>query len=205
MNTKPFREDSLDDFLSELGSAHEAPGGGAVAALLGAEGCALAEKVCRFTLSNKKYESVHQDAEAWLAIFTEARSILLDLMDEDAKNFTALMETYRLPKDTEGRADKIEAALQQSAEAPIQTAQLLSDMMELFTKLLHKGNQNLLSDAIMACQCAMAAVRAAILNVRVNLKYMNNEFYKHDMEETIRTWENAVSGADAVLTYQVTL
>ena len=207
---KAFREDTLDGFLTALGSTSPAPGGGAAAGLLAAQACALAEKVCALTATNKKYEAIREEAEAWKGIFQEARSIMLDLMDEDAAHFEALMAAYRAPKPEDeagqsARTEAIQAALQKSAESPAQIAQTMADMMPLFTKVLEKGNTNLITDSIIAAQCAMAAVHAAILNVRINLKSIKNEFYVREMEDTIRSWEDACSAIDAVLTYQVTL
>lgn len=207
---KAFRTETIDGFLDALGSTAPAPGGGAAAGLLGAQACALAEKVCALTLTNKKYAEIHEQVEAWQPIFREARSIMLDLMDEDAAHFEALMAAYRQPKpaDEAGQAARMEAiqqALEKSAQAPAQIAQTMADMMPLFTKVLQQGNVNLITDSIIAAQCAMAAVHAAILNVRINLKSIKNEFYVREMEDTIRSWEDACSAIDAVLTYQVTL
>lgn len=207
---KAFRTETIDGFLDALGSTSPAPGGGAAAGLLGAQACALAEKVCALTLTNKKYADIHEQAAAWQPIFREARSIMLDLMDEDAAHFEALMAAYRQPKpaDEAGQAARTEAiqqALEKSAQAPAQIAQTMADMMPLFTKVLQHGNVNLITDSIIAAQCAMAAVHAAILNVRINLKSIKNEFYVREMEDTIRSWEDACSAIDAVLTYQVTL
>jgi len=201
----PFRKMTIDDFMEALASDAPAPGGGAAAGLLGAEACALAEMACRFTLSNPKYESIHEKAALWLSIFTEARSIMLDLAEEDAKNFLAMMETLRLPKTDETRAEKVQSALEKAVEAPMQTAQTLSDLLDIFTALIQEGNKNLITDSLIAAECAISAIHAAILNVRINLKSIKNEFFVREAEETIRTWENAVSAADAILTYQVTL
>ncbi len=207
---KAFRTETIDGFLDALGSTAPAPGGGAAAGLLGAQACALAEKVCALTLTNKKYAEIHEQVEAWQPIFREARSIMLDLMDEDAAHFEALMAAYRQPKPADeagqsARAEAIQQALEKSAQAPAQIAQTMADMMPLFTKVLQQGNANLITDSIIAAQCAMAAVHAAILNVRINLKSIKNEFYVREMEDTIRSWEDACSAIDAVLTYQVTL
>lgn len=207
---KAFRTETIDGFLDALGSTAPAPGGGAAAGLLGAQACALAEKVCALTLTNKKYAEIHEQVEAWQPIFREARSIMLDLMDEDAAHFEALMAAYRQPKPADeagqaARAETIQQALEKSAQAPAQIAQTMADMMPLFTKVLQHGNANLITDSIIAAQCAMAAIHAAILNVRINLKSIKNEFYVREMEDTIRSWEDACSAIDAVLTYQVTL
>lgn len=210
MERKAFHTMTVDGYLEALGSAAPAPGGGAAAGLLGAQACALAEKVCALTVTNQKYEAIHEEAEAWRSIFREARAIMLDLMDEDAANFEALMVLFRQPKpaDEAGKAarkDAVQEALCKSAEAPMQIGQTLADMLPLFTKVLQKGNANLLTDSIIAAQCAMAGIHAAILNVRINLKSIENDIYVREMEDTIGTWESACSAIDAVLTYQVTL
>ena len=209
MEETKFRSQSIENFLDALGSTASIPGGGAAAAELGATACALAEKTARITLANKNYVAVHEEAARWASLFHEARDILLDLMDEDAKNFNLLMESYKKFKK-EGKSEaEIEEAMQdiyqKAAEAPAQMATVLTDLSELFTEVLHKGNKNLLSDSIMAAQFAMGAIHAAILNVRINLKSVRNDFFVHEAEESIKTWENAVSAIDAVLTYQVTL
>lgn len=207
---KEFRSESLDDFLDALGSTSPSPGGGAAAGLMAAQACALAEKVCALTVTNPKYAHLREEAAAWQGIFREARSIMLDLMEADAENFDALMAAYKEPKpaDEDGqaaRAARIQEALKKSAEAPAQIGQTMADMLPLFTKVLLQGNTNLITDSIIAAECAMGSIRAAILNVRINLKSIKDEFYVHEQEESIRTWENACSGIDAVLTYQVTL
>ncbi len=209
MEETKFRALSIEGFLDALGSTSHIPGGGAAAAQLGATACALAEKTARITLSNKNYAAVHEDAKRWISVFPEARDILLDLMDEDAKQFQNLMEAYKNFKK-EGKSEaETEEAMQEifikAAEAPTQIASLMADLSELFTEVLHKGNKNLLSDSIMAAQFAIGAIHAAILNVRINAKAVHNDFYQHEVEESIRIWEHAVSAIDAVLTYQVTL
>ncbi len=209
MEETKFRTQSIEGFLDALGSTSHIPGGGAAAAQLGATACALAEKTARITLSNKNYASVHEDAARWAEIFSQARDILLDLMDEDAKQFQILMEAYKTFRK-EGKTEaEIEEAMQdiymKAAEAPSQIAGLLADLSELFTEVLHKGNKNLLSDSIIASEFAISAIHAAILNVRINAKSVHNDFYQHEVEESIKSWEHAVSAIEAVLTYQVTL
>lgn len=205
----PFRQQTIDAFLEELGSGEPTPGGGAAAGLLGGQACALAEMSCRLTISNADYEAIHEKAKVWLSIFQDGRSIMLDLMDEDAANFGAFMKLLHQPKpkdpEDHSREEALQAALEKCTEAPMQIGQTLSDMMNVFTTVLQEGNKNLVTDSVIAIQCAIAAIRASILNVRINLKYIKNEFFVREAEDTIRKWEDAVSAADAVLTYQVTL
>ncbi len=205
MDKKAFRQDTLDGFLENLGSATPAPGGGAAAGLVGGQACALAEMVCHLTASNKNYADFHEKANGYVPLFQMARSIFLDLMDEDAKAFTELMATLRAIRllPMEERQEKQLEAFQKAIEVPQQMAQTMVDLLPSFTELLLHGNKNAISDAIMAAQLAIACIRASILNVKINLKYIDDEFYEHEIKETITSWENAISAIDAVLTYQV--
>jgi len=192
MDNKPFRQGTIDHFLDDLGSKKAAPGGGAV---------------CHLTEANKNYAEFHEKATEYAAVFQMARSIFLDLMDEDAKSFLELMSSLRSirPLSLEERQAKQLEAFKKAIEVPQQMAQTMSDLLPSFTNLLLKGNKNAISDAIMAAQLAMACIHASILNVKINMKYIDDEFYEHEMNDTITAWENAISAIDAVLTYQVDL
>ena len=207
MEKKAFHERTIDEFLDDLGSGSPAPGGGAAAGLLGAQACALAEMVCHLTESNKNYAEFHEKAKEYASLFNMARSIFLDLMDEDAANFLDLMKTLRSIRSLplEKRREEQLKAFKKAIAVPQQMAQTMSELLPSFTKLLLNGNKNALSDSIMAAQSAIACIQASIINVKINMKYIDDEFYEHEMKDTITSWENAVSAIDAVLTYQVDL
>ena len=124
MDNKPFRQGTIDQFLDDLGSKKAAPGGGAAAGLVGAQACALAEMVCHLTEANKNYAEFHEKAAEYAAVFQMARSIFLDLMDEDAKSFLELMNTLRAirPLPLEERQEKQLEAFKKAIEVPQQMA-----------------------------------------------------------------------------------
>jgi len=77
------------------------PGGGSVAALSGALGAALAAMVANLTVGKKGYE---ERAAALGALASKAQEIkrkLLELVDEDAASFDAVIAATRLPKSSE--------------------------------------------------------------------------------------------------------
>lgn len=134
-----------------------------------------------------------------------ARSIFLDLMDEDAENFSALMKLLQSPKgdDPEKRKEALEEAFKKSAEAPLQMARTMADLLPAMTELVLHCNKNVITDAVIAAEEGISCIRAAKLNVRINAKFVHDEFYNREMEESFAAWENAISATDAVLTYQV--
>lgn len=206
MSTR-FQNMTINEYLTVLGSTAPAPGGGAAAALTGAQACALAEMVCRLTENNPTDPSFKEKAGKYKDLFVMARSIFLDLMDEDAANFKALMTLLQAPKEGDGEERKaaLEEAFKKSAEAPMQMAQTMSDLLPAMTELLLHCNENVMTDAIMAAQEGISCIRGAKLNVQINVKYIHDEFYRHETEESFAAWENAISAIDAVLTYQVHL
>ena len=197
-----FHEMTIDSYLSALGSTAPAPGGGAAAGLIGTQACALGEMVSRLSSSRKNTDDFREKAEQYVA-----RSIFLDLMDEDAKNFRELMALLQSPKDPSDtkRKEKLEAAFKKSAEAPYRMADAMSELLPAFTQLLLHCNKNVITDAVIAAEEAVSCIRAARLNVEINAKYVKDEFYAREMKDSYLTWENAISAIDAVLTYQVKL
>lgn len=202
-----FSEMTINDYLSALGSTAPAPGGGAAAGLIGAQACALGEMAARLSSTEKNAGEFSEMAAQYAAVFKDARSIFLDLMDEDAENFRALMTLLQSPKDPSdtARQEKLEAAFKKSAEAPYQMAEAMSGLLPAFTQLLLHGNKNVITDAIIAAEEGISCIRAAKLNVEINAKYVKDEFYAQEMKDSYLSWENAISAIDAVLTYQVKL
>lgn len=158
-------------------------------------------------MQNKNYAEFKEQAAEYTNLFAMARSIFLDLMDEDAKSFDTLMATLRTirPLPPEEKREKQLDAFKKAIEVPQQMAQTMVDLLPAFTNLLLKGNKNAQSDSIMAAQLAIACIRASVLTVKINLKYIDDELYEHEMKTTMDSWENAISAIDAVLTYQVSL
>ena len=172
-----FHEMTIDAYLSALGSTAPAPGGGAAAGLIGAQACALGEMVSRLSSSGKNTDDFREKAEQYAAIFESARSIFLDLMDEDAKNFRelmALLQSPRDPADTK-RKENLEAAFKKSAEAPYRMADAMSELLPAFTQLLLHCNKNVITDAVIAAEEAVTC-RAVQASIQRGLKAMRKYF-----------------------------
>ena len=123
-------------------------------------------------------------------------------MDDDAANFKALMDLWK-KKDTPKAV--MEEAFKKSAEAPWQMGSAMTDLLPAFTELIHHAPKLLLTDAVLAAEQAVSAIRGAELNVKINTKYIKDDIYIHETEESMEEWEHAISAIEAVLTYQVTL
>jgi len=163
----------VTDFLDDLASNLPAPGGGSVAALSGALGAALVSMVCNLTLGKKGYEGVQADIEALLAQSEALRHEMVGLLEADVAAYTAYSQTAKMPKDTDEqkavRATAMQDALKNATMPPMHIAEAAVKIMDLCMPAAEKGNKWAVSDAGVAVLMAEAALRAAALNVLINL------------------------------------
>ena len=164
---------AVTDFLDDLASNLPAPGGGSVAALSGALGAALVSMVCNLTLGKKGYEGVQADIEALLAQSEALRREMVGLLEADVAAYTAYSQTAKMPKDTDEekavRAAAMQDALKNATMPPMHIAEAAVKVMDLCMPAAEKGNKWAVSDAGVAVLMAEAALRAAALNVLINL------------------------------------
>ena len=160
-------------FLDDLASKAATPGGGSVAAITAAMGAALVSMVCNLTLGKKGYEGVQADMEALVAQSEALRAELQGLLDEDVAAYSAYSQTAKMPKDTDEqkavRATAMQDALKNATMPPMHIAEAAVKIIDLCMPAAEKGNRWAVSDAGVAVLMAEAALRAAALNVLINL------------------------------------
>lgn len=162
--------------LDRLASSDPAPGGGSAAALAAAMGAGLVAMVAELTLGRPAYAE-HEAAITRLRDDAQARRrLLLELAEDDAVGYDAVVTARRMPKETdaerEARARALHVAMVEAARVPMRAAVVAGEVLELAEQIAPIGNRNALSDAGVAAQLAAAGLRGAILNVRINLPYL---------------------------------
>ena len=171
--------ESLSGFIASVASPAPVPGGGSVAALVGALGAALAQMVAGLSIGKKKYVAVETEmkdaALAGAALVNE----LSALVARDAAAFTAVAAAYKLPKEPESataaRRAAITAALLQAAAVPLDTARACARVAELAAIVAERGNTNAASDAAVAALLAEAGAKGASYNVRINVASLDDK------------------------------
>jgi len=165
---------TLSAFLDELASSSPAPGGGSVAALAGALGAGLTAMVCNLTIGKKKYAEVEAEMKAILAQAEGLRAQFTELIDRDTDAFNKVVEAFGLPKETEPqkalRAAAIREATKEATLVPLEVMKHCIDALALTQRVVDQGNPNAISDVGTSALMLHGACSAAALNVRVNLK-----------------------------------
>lgn len=163
---------SVKDFARETASESPAPGGGSVSAAMGAFGAALATMVANLSAHKRGWDERWKDfsdiAEKGWKIMDE----LIALVDEDTSAFNRIMDVFAMPKGTpeekEARATAMEEATLYAATVPLKTMEASLKALPLALEMARKGNPASASDAGVAALAALAAIRGAELNVRIN-------------------------------------
>lgn len=174
-------EQRVIDFVAATASKEPTPGGGAIAALTAATGAALAEMVANLTFGKKGYEAVQTEMEELQAKAEAIRERMLELSQADADVFNIFMNALGLPKNTDeekaARTAAIQQAYKDAAMVPFEIGELANQIFDLAELASRKGNQNLITDGIIAAINARAAVKSAFLNVRINLSAIKDESF----------------------------
>ena len=163
---------TAEGFARETASESPAPGGGSIAAYMGALAAALGTMVANLSSHKRGWDDRWKEfsdiAEQGQALMQE----LLDLVDEDTAAFDRIMACFGMPKGTEeekaARAAAIEEATLNAASVPLKTMEAALKAFPLLLAMAEKGNPASASDAGVGALAARAACRGAELNVRIN-------------------------------------
>lgn len=196
-------EQKVSEFVAATASKEPTPGGGAIAALTAATGAALAEMVANLTFGKKGYEEVQSEMEELQAKAEAIRKRMLELSQADADVFNIFMNALGLPKNTDEekaiRSAAIQQAYKDAAMVPFEIGELAYQIFDLADLASRKGNQNLITDGIIAAINARAAVKAAFLNVRINLSGIKDESFVTDITTKMNAIEKDLDAKEAAI------
>ncbi|MCB0556083.1 MAG: glutamate formimidoyltransferase [Phaeodactylibacter sp.] len=178
---------NLRSFANETASESIAPGGGSIAAYVGALGVSLGAMVANLSAHRRGWDDRWEEFSNWAEKGQELKDALLKLVDEDTRAFNRIIEAVRLPKNTEAekstRAQAIEEATQYATEIPFRTMELGLKSFEVIRAMATEGNPNSASDAGVGALCARAAVQGAYLNVRINASSLKSKNFAAEITE----------------------
>lgn len=192
-------DQSLQAFLQALASNSATPGGGSVAALMGAQGAALLGMVCHLTLGNPKYATVETEMELLLKQSEALRERLTAMVEADVDVFNRLMAAYRLPRESDAEKSKrnntVQALLQEATLVPLACAEACAEVIRLSRVAAEKGNPSVVSDAGVAVMAGYAGLKSAALNVWINVASVKDRQFAEAKSAQL---QRIVNEADAV-------
>ncbi len=185
---RPLVNMTLTGFANETASESMAPGGGSVAAYVGAMGVALGTMVANLSSHKRGWDERWEEFSQWAEKGQRFKDELMYLVDEDTNSFNGIMEAFRMPKDSEeekkARQEAIDKATRYAIEIPFRVMKVAFASMEVMEEMARNGNPNSVTDAAVGALCARAAVMGAWFNVKVNtLDYNDKAFVDKTLSE----------------------
>ena len=164
---------TVTGFVDETASESVAPGGGSVAALLGALGAGLGTMVANLSSHKRGWDARWEEFSEWAVRGQALKNELLRLVDEDTQAFNRVMAALGMPKgtpeETAARTAALEEANRGAIEIPYRVMKAAYASFPLLKAMAEQGNPASASDAGVGALCARSAVLGAWLNVQTNL------------------------------------
>jgi glutamate formiminotransferase len=186
----PLVKMDLRQFCNETLSDSPAPGGGSVAALIGALGVSLGGMVANLSAGKRGWDDKLHYFSDWAAKAQQLKDELLGLVDEDTAAFNKVMDAFALPKDSAeektARSAAIQAANKYAAEIPLRVMETAFKSYEILTEMAKKGNPASISDVGVGLLAVRACVDGAAMNVRINLAGLKDEKLKSALLEKVK-------------------
>lgn len=166
-----YTRKSINFFLDELKDRKPVPGGGSVAALTGAMACGLLLMVCAFS-SNKRSKANDNTVKLIEKKAAGYLSKLKKLMEEDIESYKVFSAVAKNKKKSK---QDIEKAIRKILNPPLTISKLMPPLMDSAESLAKIAKLSIVSDVSVAASLVLACFEGACVNVKINLKNLNDE------------------------------
>ncbi len=175
----------LKRFSEETAAESPAPGGGSVAAYVGALGAALGTMVANLSAHKRGWDERWEEFSTWAVKGEAFRNELLYLVDEDTRSFDRIMQAMQLPKDSAEQKAARKTAMNEATKGailvPLRTMEVCVESMAVMKAMAENGLKASVSDAGVGAMCARTGAMGAYLNVRINCAGLDDEGWKKDI------------------------
>ena len=200
----PLVQMNLRQFADETASESPAPGGGSIAAYLGALGVSLGTMVANLSSHKKGWDERWKEFSDYADKGQQLKDALIKAVDEDTRAFNKIMDAFGLPKGTDAekasRKAAIQAATKNAIEVPLRVMELSYQTFEVIKPMAEIGNPNSVSDAGVGALCARSAVYGAYLNVKINAAgYGDNAYVEATLAKANDILQKAIAAEKEVL------
>lgn len=180
---------SLRQFCNETLRDSPAPGGGSVAALMGALGASLGGMVANLSAGKRGWDKKLGYFSHWAVKAQQLKDELLFLVDEDTAAFNKVMDAFGLLKESAeekaARAAAIQHANKYAAETPLRVMEVASQTYQVLGAMAEHGSSASISDVGVGLLATRACIEGAAMNVKINLASLRDEKVKSVLQEKL--------------------
>src|SRR6266550_2493396 len=189
-SNKSLLKMNLREFCNETLSDSPAPGGGSVAALMGALGASLGGMVANLSAGKRGWDDKLKYFSDRAVKAQQLKDELLFLVDEDTAAFNKVMAAFALPKESAeekaARTAAIQSANKYAAEIPLRVMETAAKSYPLLAEMAEHGNPASISDVGVGHLAVGACIGGAAMNVKINLAGLKDEIFKSTLLKQIQ-------------------
>ncbi|MEA3452624.1 MAG: glutamate formimidoyltransferase, partial [Bacteroidota bacterium] len=203
-STQPLINMTVKGFAEETASESPAPGGGSIAAYMGALGASLGTMVANLSSHKRGWDDRWAEYSVWAEKGQAYKDELLALVDEDTNAFNKIMDAFKLSKGNDEekaiRKQAIQDATKYAIEIPFRVMKTCYDSMEVMEAMANTGLSASISDAGVGTLAARAGVMGAFLNVKINASGLDDkDFLDKLISEAEQIQKDAISKEQKIL------
>ena len=176
-------EKKVIDYINDVDSSLPAPGGGSVAALVGALGVALGRMAGHLSVEKKKFkEASKSKQDKFILAFKELtyyKGLLENGVDDDAVSYDAVIAAFRSKDESQ-----IQSALLTSAMTAFEMQEASNKALTFIEKMIELANKNLYSDIMSGAILLASCNEMASFNVKANATLLKDEKIKNTYLES---------------------
>ncbi|MCC6542204.1 MAG: glutamate formimidoyltransferase [Flavobacteriales bacterium] len=175
----------LKRFSEATAGESPAPGGGSVAAYVGALGVSLGTMVANLSAHKRGWDERWEEFSLWAERGEKLRNELLFLVDEDTRAYDRIIACFGMPKGTDEEKAARKAAITEATKGaintPLRTMQVCVESMAVMKAMAETGMPASVSDAGVGALCARTGAIGGYLNVMINCAGLNDPTFKAEV------------------------
>ena len=182
-----FEKLTIEEYNNKLASSAPTPGGGSALATVGTMACSLVEMAVNVTLSKPTDTDTAQYLAGQRDVVAMAKKAFYKLSNEDAEAFQRIIDTLRLPKDTEEqkqrRTRELQKAYHRAAIVPLDVMNLCREIIKLCkVRVMPYLNKYVSTDCVIAVDLCKTIAKNSLVNMHANTSLIADPTLKHTLE-----------------------
>ena len=115
-----------------------------------------------------------------------------EFMDKDSFAYEKFSIALKMDKTNPKRKKEMVKASVYAAEIPLQMADKIIELLKPISFLAKNGNLNAISDIGIALELMIVALKGAILNIKINMKWIENKKSNERFNKKIKEFNDVI-------------
>ena len=183
-----FEKLTIEEYNRILASAAPTPGGGSALAQVGTVACSLVEMAINVTLSKPTDTETVEYLNRQLEVAARAKKAFYKLSNDDASAFQRIIDTLRLPKDTEEekktRSRELQKAYHRAAIVPLDVMNICREILKLCKiRVMPYLSKYVKTDCVIAIDLCNTVAKSCLVNVHANTSLITDTVLRNTLEK----------------------